>query len=54
MGRCLTTPTASTGNGPSLPVDRQNDLEAYLLQLDGRDDAGRPSARVQIFSDDFE
>ena len=38
----------------SLPAGQRQDLEAYLLQLDGRDDAGRPSARVQIFGDGFE
>ena len=38
----------------SLPVDQQDELDAYLLQLDGRDDAGRPKARDQIFGDGFE
>lgn len=37
-----------------LPGDPQDDLEAYLLQLDGRDAAGRPGLRGQIFSDGFE
>ena len=38
----------------SLPAGQRQDLEAYLLQLDGRDDAGRPSTRGQIFGDGFE
>jgi len=32
----------------------QSDLNAYLLQLDGRDDLGRPARRGLIFSDSFE
>jgi len=38
----------------ALPAGQFDDLAAYLRQLDGRDDAGRPSARGQVFSDGFE
>jgi len=38
----------------ALPENQQADLEAYLLQLDGRDGAGRLSERGQLFSDGFE
>jgi len=38
----------------SLPAGAQADLETYLLQLDGRDAAGRPALRGMLFRDGFE